>query len=157
MKRSTLMRRTSMRKPLPALVKTVHTPGTGRGVHTPASDAVVDAPKRGVVRSKALREAYRLIPCQWPVGDLACGLEDGTVCCAHSNWGEHGKGGAMKADDSRAAGLCFRHHTALDQGKDLTGEQKRACFDIAHRRSVLLLVERGLWPKDVAVPEEHRS
>lgn len=103
--------------------------------------------KNAYVRSKSLREAYRLIPCQ------GCGAQDGTVCCAHSNWSEHGKGGAIKACDTRGASLCFRCHSNLDQGSAWTYEQRRAFWLAAHVKSVRLLVSLGHWPADIPPPE----
>ena len=55
-------------------------------------------PKHQYVRSKALLEAAREIPCQW------CGADDGTVVAAHTNWGA-GKGRSNKADDNMIASL----------------------------------------------------
>lgn len=104
--------------------------------------------KREYVRSKELREAYRKIPCQH------CGRDDGTVCCAHSNWGVHGKGGGIKADDSRGASLCSACHVpVLDQGSKLSKSERQEMWWTAHVRSVGLLVERGLWPDGVPVPD----
>lgn len=113
-------------------------------------DEVVRVPKREYVRSKKLRETYRLIPCMW----AGCGVEDGTVCCAHSNWQEHGKGGSIKADDSRGAALCSVHHAALDQGSAMSYEERKAGWLAAHGRSVRELLGRGLWPQDVPVPAD---
>lgn len=102
--------------------------------------------KTEYVRSKALREAYRLIPCQ------GCGAQDGTVCCAHANEGQYGKGMGIKACDTRGASLCFRCHSRLDQGSDWTQEQRRAFWHAAHVKSVRLLVSLGHWPKEIPVP-----
>ena len=107
-------------------------------------------PKRAYVRSKTLREAYRRIPCMWD----RCGIEDGTVCCAHSNWSEHGKGGHIKADDSRGAALCSTHHAALDQGSTMAYEERKAGWTDAHHRSVRILLGDGLWPKSIPVPAD---
>lgn len=110
-------------------------------------------PKREYVRSTELREAYRLIPCQHC---NRSGPDDG-VCCAHSNWGVHGKGGHIKADDSRGAALCSHCHVPiLDQGSHLSRAERQAMWWQAHVRSVRLLTARGLWPKGVPVPDiEH--
>lgn len=105
-------------------------------------------PKREYVRSKALREAYRLIPCQH------CDRDDGTVCCAHANSQAFGKGTGIKADDNRGASLCAQCHVPLlDQGSKLTKAERRAIFWAAHVRSVRILVARGLWPVGVPVPD----
>ena len=116
----------------------------------PAASAPIE--KHHYVRNKRLREAYRLIPCQH------CGREDGTVCCAHSNFSVHGKGAGIKADDSRAASLCAACHVPiLDQGSKLTRDERREMFWSAHVRSVRELVSRGFWPKDVAIPDVSKS
>lgn len=111
-------------------------------------------PKTKPVRSKTLRDAYRLLPCQWPLADGICGAVDGTVCCAHSNWSDHGKAGARKADDCYGAALCYMHHSALDQGSRMSYDQRRAGWTLAHMSSVQLLRSMNLWPADVAVPKD---
>lgn len=105
-------------------------------------------PKREYVRSPSLRESYRLIPCQH------CGADDGSVCCAHSNWSVHGKGGGIKADDSRGASLCHNCHILiLDQGKDLDQDQRKAMWWGAHVKTLHLLRRRGLWPSHILIPD----
>lgn len=104
-------------------------------------------PKHQYVRSEALMRAYRLIPCQ------NCGKDDGTVCGAHSNWGEHGKGKGIKADDNRCASLCFTCHGILDQGSILSHAERYAIWTIAHVKTVRELLARNLWPKGVSIPE----
>ena len=84
-------------------------------------------PKRDYIRSKALLEAAREIPCQ------RCGRSDGTVCAAHSNQGEHGKGRGLKADDNRIASLCFDCHTWIDQSGDPHAEAE---WTNAHYKTV---------------------
>lgn len=114
---------------------------------------VVPVPKREVIRSKALREAYRKLPCQFiDQWGYLCDRQDGTVCCCHSNWAEHGKGMAMKADDSRGAAGCSQCHHELDQGKNWDADMKRKKWQGAHERSVRLLVSMGLWPADIPIP-----
>lgn len=103
--------------------------------------------KRAYVRCEALREAFRKIPCQH------CGADDGTVCCAHANWSAYGKGLGIKASDDRAASLCSVCHHQLDQGFLWSRDEKRAIWELAHRRSVAKLVELGLWPARVPIPE----
>lgn len=114
---------------------------------------VVQVPKRQYVRNAKLREAYRALPCQFDRdGGGLCARMDRTVCCCHSNWGQHGKGLSIKADDSRAAAGCSQCHAELDQGKRWTEAEKRARWQAAHERSVRLLVAMGLWPAGVEVP-----
>lgn len=109
------------------------------GVAAPVSKATY-------IRSKALREAYRLIPCQ------SCGANDGTVVCAHANEGTYGKGLAIKACDTRGASLCFTCHSRLDQGGDMTRDERRAFWLAAHLKTIPALVAAGHWPKDIQVP-----
>lgn len=121
-----------------------------------AARAVVPVPKTAYVRSKPLREAYRLLPCQFDrEGGGLCGLMDGTVCCAHSNWSVHGKGGRIKASDDRGASACARHHAELDQGSAWPQEVRQARWWDAHVRSIRLLVLLGAWPEGIQVPQTH--
>ncbi len=108
---------------------------------------MIACPKFAYVRSKALLEACRLIPCQH------CGCDDGTVCAAHSNQAQHGKGKSIKASDVFVAALCFRCHSTLDQGSHLTRNEREAMWGDAHRKTVRLLLARGLWPITVPVPD----
>jgi len=96
-------------------------------------------PKTKYIRSKALLEACRAIPCQ------CCGIDDGTVVAAHSNW--HGKGMAIKASDDKVASLCYRCHASLDQGSKMSKEDRLAMWTDAHTKTVDELKTRGLWPK----------
>lgn len=110
--------------------------------------AVVSTPKREYVRSKELREAYRLIPCQH------CGIDDGTVCCAHANSSMFGKGAGIKADDNRGASLCYSCHIhILDQGPRLSKSERMAMFLVAHKKTIKELTRRGHWPSGVPVPD----
>lgn len=99
------------------------------------------------VRSKPLLEACREIPCQ------NCGTDDGTVCAAHSNQSQHGKGKSIKASDIYVASLCFNCHAALDQGSRMSRLERVCMWTEAHRKTVRLLVSRGLWPEAVPVPD----
>jgi len=89
-------------------------------------------------RNPKLLEACRQLPCQ------LCEIEDGTVVAAHSNQLADGKGRGIKAPDYRVASLCFNCHMALDQGNKLTKEQRREFWEVAHRRTIGELFERGL-------------
>jgi hypothetical protein len=120
---------------------------------------VTARPKFPAVRSKALREAYREIPCQFTDDfGFLCGRDDGTVACCHLNRGRYGKGLGRKADDSRAASGCWSCHYELDQGHRWDAATKEERGQAAHERSVRLLVERGLWPEGVPIPnaDKHR-
>lgn len=108
------------------------------------------APKFAYIRSKALLTACREIPCQH------CGVADGTVCAAHSNQARHGKGRSIKASDIYVASLCTKCHADLDQGAQMTREERAGMWDNAHRNTVRTLVKRGLWPLTVPVPDSRR-
>ena len=94
-------------------------------------------PKTAYVRSKALMTAYRTIPCQ------NCGADDQTVCGAHSNASEHGKGRSIKASDDKCASLCHRCHTALDQGSEMSREERVRMWTEAHEKTMRALIERS--------------
>ena len=89
-------------------------------------------------RSKKVLEAVRNFPCQ------SCGIEDGTVVAAHSNQLVHGKGKGIKAHDWAVAALCFRCHMAIDQGKDLSKEDRKKIWQEAHEKTLTLLLQDGL-------------
>ena len=108
------------------------------------------APKHQYVRSPALMKAYRQIPCQ------VCGADDGTVCGAHSNKLEDGKGRSIKADDNKAASLCHVCHTAIDQGSHLDKPTRYRLWHSAHVKTVDELRRRGLWPENVPIPDTRR-
>jgi hypothetical protein len=99
-------------------------------------------PKHKYIRSITLLRNAREIPCQH------CGADDGTVVAAHTNFGG-GKGRAIKADDNLIASLCFNCHAELDQGKNLTKDERQAMWVAAHIKTVYKLTRLGLWPKDV--------
>lgn len=99
------------------------------------------------VRSKPLLKACRAIACQH------CGCDDGTVCAAHSNQSQHGKGKSIKASDIYVASLCFACHSELDQGSRLSRDERVEMWTAAHRKTVRLLLACGLWPADVPVPD----
>jgi len=89
-------------------------------------------------RNPKLLVACREIPCQ------LCGAEDGTVVAAHSNQLRDGKGRGLKASDYRIASLCFKCHTEIDQGKDLNRTMRVELWELAHRKTIGELFERGL-------------
>lgn len=65
---------------------------------------------------------------------------DGTVVAAHSN---EGKGMGLKASDGATCALCFDCHSAYDQGRHMTRDQRRAFFYEAHSRTIRWLFESG--------------
>lgn len=103
-------------------------------------------PKHQYIRSPKLMEAYRKIPCQ------RCGRDDGTVCGAHSNQGQHGKGKGIKADDNMAASLCHACHMEIDQGSKLSEIERVQEWTKAQAKTFRELLARGLWPVGVPFP-----
>lgn len=66
------------------------------------------------------------------------------VQVAHSNQLRDGKGRGLKAYPWRVAALCHTCHHELDQGKDLTKQQRREMWDEAHRWTIGELFRLGL-------------
>lgn len=85
-------------------------------------------------RSKRLLERVRDCPCS------ICGAEDFTVCASHRN---EGKGLGLKVSDALVSALCFECHRQLDQGKDMTREERRALWDKAYIRTMQYMIENG--------------
>ena len=81
--------------------------------------------------------ACRELPCQH------CGIQDGTVVAAHSNQLRDGKGRGLKAHDYRVAALCYACHMELDQGSNLSKQERIDMWEQAHRKTIGLLFERG--------------
>lgn len=86
-------------------------------------------------RSDKLLKSVRDCPCQ------SCGAMDGTIVAAHSNQMRDGKGRGLKADDYRIAALCYKCHTELDQGKNMSREERLNMFEEAHRATIGWLFE----------------
>jgi hypothetical protein len=86
-------------------------------------------------RSKKLLESLRDCPC------ALCGAEDGTVVAAHRN---EGKSMGMKVSDALVAPLCFSCHRDLDQGKDLTREQRREMWNQAYINGMQYMIENKI-------------
>ena len=100
--------------------------------------------KHEYVRSKKLLKLVAGLDCQ------ACGSGN-MVQAAHTNWGG-GKGRGVKADDNLVAALCLKCHYEIDQGKDLTKEQRQQKWLLAHVNTVARLQESEQWPVDVPIP-----
>jgi hypothetical protein len=91
-----------------------------------------------IYRNKKLLESVRTSPCQ------NCGKQDGTVCAAHSNQLRDGKGRSLKSHDFRIAALCFRCHSNLDQGYQMSKEERTELWEDAHRKTIGWLFENGI-------------
>jgi len=73
------------------------------------------------------------------------------VQAAHTNWGG-GKGKGVKADDNLVAALCLKCHYEIDQGKELSREERQEKWQRAHMATVKKLYIQGAWPIDVPIP-----
>ena len=73
------------------------------------------------------------------------------VQAAHTNWGG-GKGRGVKADDNLVAALCLKCHYEIDQGKELSREERQEKWQRAHMATVKKLYILGNWPVDVPIP-----
>ena len=100
--------------------------------------------KHNYVRSKKLLKLVAGLDCQ------ACGSGN-MVQAAHTNWGG-GKGRGVKADDNLVAALCLKCHYEIDQGKDMSKEERQEMWEQAHVATVKKLYIQGLWPVDVPIP-----
>lgn len=97
--------------------------------------------KTQYIRSAKLMQAYRKIPCQH------CGIDDGTVCGAHSNQAKHGKGRGIKASDIYCASLCHACHMAVDQGRSMSRVERETVWNNAHLKTIQELNKLDLWPE----------
>ena len=88
-------------------------------------------------RNKKLLEIVREAPC------MMCSMEDGTVCAAHSNQLRDGKGTGIKSDDHRISYLCSMCHARIDNGKELSREERIELWENAHRRTIGYLFTSG--------------
>lgn len=91
-------------------------------------------PKTTPYRDRALLDLARGRPCLLMVPGC-CSHRVDTVVAAHSNWPDHGKAGARKADDCYTVAACHACHTWLDQGP-APAAQKRAQFMAGHALQV---------------------
>jgi hypothetical protein len=74
---------------------------------------------------------------------VLCGSNDGTVVACHSNQLRDGKGTGIKAKDYRIGFMCATHHNMIDNGKELSREERIALWEDAHRRTIGWLFENG--------------
>jgi hypothetical protein len=102
-------------------------------------------PKHQYVRSQKLLKLVAGLSCQ------LCGTESG-IQAAHSNWGG-GKGRGIKADDNLVAALCQTCHYDIDQGAKWSKAERQQAWNIAHFKTVQLLVDTNQWPVDIPVPD----
>ena len=86
-------------------------------------------------RSEALRRYVACMPC------VHCGSID--VQAAHRN---QGKGMGLKVSDGLIAALCWREHSRIDSGRDLSRDERRALMDAYIRRTFRRAELRGDVP-----------
>jgi beta-glucanase (GH16 family) len=87
-------------------------------------------------RSERLLRAVSSLDCQ------ICGIS-GMTQAAHANWGVYGKGMGQKAHDCFVAALCQHCHHEIDQGKELTKEERQQQWESAWRATLLALFQNG--------------
>ncbi len=80
-----------------------------------------------------------------------CGAT-GFIQAAHSNQMQHGKGRGIKSSDEYTAALCLKCHYDIDQGKELSKEERQEMWEKAHIATVKKLYIQGAWPVDVPIP-----
>lgn len=85
-----------------------------------------------VYRNKKLLVLLRDLPC------MACGRSDGTVCAAHRN---EGKGMGLKNSDALVAALCHRCHYEMDNGKNMTKDERHDMWNKAYIKTIQFLIE----------------
>ena len=100
--------------------------------------------KHPYVRSKKLLKLVASLDCQLCGSGLM-------VQAAHTNWGG-GKGRGIKADDNLTAALCQRCHYDIDQGAKWSRAERQQAWQVAHFKTVQLLVDTGQWPVDIPIP-----
>ena len=103
-------------------------------------------PKFAYFRSdKHLRNVASL-PCQ------LCGVHDQTQA-SHSNQAIHGHGRSIKASDAFTAAICVREHAQIDQGRQMSQDERVARWTLAYHRTVREMLKQELWPLKLAIPD----
>lgn len=83
------------------------------------------------MRDRNRLAAIRKLPC------VRCGAVPSQA--AHSNFGEHGKGKGIKANDNYTIPLCHACHMVFDQYRDMGREESRAWFAKMLEKTELML------------------
>lgn len=86
---------------------------------------------------------YRSVKWLAAVGQIECCVLCGTygIQVAHRN---EGKGMAQKVDDSLTSAICEGCHHSIDNGKNLSRDERRALIDKAIVLTLRELTRRGL-------------
>jgi len=101
-------------------------------------------PKTQYVRNKNLLQLVSTLNCQ------QCGFH--LAQAAHSNW-HGGKGRGIKASDNYIAALCQSCHHEIDQGHQLTKEERIEAWCEAHIKTLHLLCVSDQWPPNVPLTD----
>jgi hypothetical protein len=101
-------------------------------------------PKMKYVRNKNLLRLVASLPCQ------RCGFHLSQA--AHSNW-HGGKGRGIKASDNYIASLCQSCHHKIDQGTELTREERIEEWVSAHIKTLHILTVSDQWPHNVPLTD----
>ena len=88
-----------------------------------------------IYRNYKIINLLRELPCQH------CGIMSETVCAAHRN---EGKGMGIKVSDALCAALCIECHVKLDNGKELTKEERRDMWNRAYIKTMQYLWEHEM-------------
>lgn len=83
------------------------------------------------MRDRKRLAAIRKLPC------VKCG--GGSSQAAHSNFGEHGKGRSIKADDKYTIPLCHSCHSDFDQYKTMGRDESKEWFTKMLEKTELML------------------
>lgn len=154
MKRSAWPRSQPAGEKRPERIKPVAVPLARPPVYwQPANEPALAQPKTEPQRNAALLALARDMPCLLRVPGI-CTDNRATTVAAHSNFHQHGKAGARKADDHYSVWACARCHHWLDGSFSATLEQKRDAFLMGHARQV------HAWRKvagDAGRPERDRA
>jgi hypothetical protein len=100
-------------------------------------------PKFNYYRSKKHLKNVASLPCQ------ICYVE-GMTQASHSNQAVHGKGKSLKSSDEFTAAICVEHHYEIDQGSNLTKQQRVDMWNEAYQKTVNRLKSQGLWPDELS-------
>jgi hypothetical protein len=101
-------------------------------------------PKMKYTRNANLLRLIASIPCQ------ICGFHLSQA--AHSNW-HGGKGRGIKASDEYCAALCQSCHHEIDQGNELSKEERIEQWVFAHIKTLHYLCVTDQWPPKVPLTD----
>jgi len=92
---------------------------------------------------KLLDLAHRVHECQVQIDGVCIGYSPHGCEPAHANWSEYGKSMGRKADDVYHAAACHACHAELDQGKQLSREERLDYWRRGFERTMLYYFRQG--------------